>query len=590
MCNYFQQFTSFKILLVFASLGLLAYGQTITYPFVHDDVVFIQQNNHLAEFDLGEIFLKRSTPASSVINTYYRPALEVLTRAQYRLFDRNPAGYHLFNILLHITNSFLVYLLADVFLKGNKGLAFAAGLLFLLHPVQTEAVACVAGVSNLLFTFLCLVSFYLYLEARRRNRWAYYGLSLCAFFLSLLAKEQAVILPLLILLYEFCFVPDNDREKGLRRVGVYAGVVMGYFILRKVLIGGALPAVTFNQELGLRILSIPKTLLIYMRILIFPNDLHYYRSLDILQPFIGPWLGLVAVTALIVVCVRWMPPPERTWAVFGVGWFLISLLPVLNIIPLINEYSLILTAEHFLYMPMAGAGIFVAGLGHAVLGRVSSSRKEMAGGVFLTGAGFIFLCLTINQNRFWRAEVPLFERTVRFEQNFGRGHLLLGKAYYFQKDFLKAVASYRRALEIMKGYASKATDENARRVYLGFIKGIYFDLAHCWEALGDWGTSVGEYKNALVFDPSDGVIHNNLGVAYLNLGMMEEARRSWEEALRLNPDDRLAVNNLAGYYLAIGNKEEARKFLERILAWDPRSEFARKNLERISSPATDEVK
>jgi len=253
LCNYFQQFTSFKILLVFAFLGLLAYGQTIAYPFVHDDIVFIQQNNRLADFDLAEIFLKKTSSSSPVINTYYRPALEVLTRAQYRLFDRNPAGYHLFNILLHIANGFLVYLLAGIFFNKKKGLAFAVGLLFLSHPVQTEAVACVAGVSNLLFTFLCLISFYLYVKAQRQKGWGCYGLSLCAFFLSLLAKEQAVVLPLLVLFYEFCFARDSDREKGFRRVGGYAGVVMGYFLLRKVLIGGALPAVMFNQELGLNL-------------------------------------------------------------------------------------------------------------------------------------------------------------------------------------------------------------------------------------------------------------------------------------------------------------------------------------------------
>lgn len=579
--------TRYKIFLTFVFLGLLAYGRTVTYPFVHDDVVFIQQNNRLADFNLTEIFSQKAGSASPVINTYYRPALEVLTRAQYRLFHRNPAGYHLFNVVLHIGNSFLVYLLSDIFSRGRKGLAFSVGLLFLLHPAQTEAVACIAGVSNLLFTSLCLFSFYLYLvsrapQAQRQKRRICYGLSLGVFFISLFAKEQAVMLPFLILLYELCLAQDDAGGKGFRtfaRVGEYVGVIGVYFVLRKALMaGGALPAVAFNQELGLRILSVPKTLLIYMRILFFPNDLHYYRSLDILQPFIWPSLGLVAAVGFIGGCVRWMQPPYRALAIFGGGWFLISLLPVLNIIPLINEYSLILTAEHFLYMPMAGASLFVVGSCHAVLSRISPQRQKIPGGIFIVGVSLIFLFMTIRQNRFWRAEVPLFERTVRFEKNFGRAHLLLGKAYYFQKDFLKATASYRRAREIMQGYASKATDANARRVYLGFIKGIHFDLAHCFEDVGDWGAAVGEYKNALVLDPGDGVIHNNLGVAYLKLGMMEDAPRSWEEALRLNPDDRMAVHNLAGYYLATGRKKEAEKFLERILVWDPQSEFARKNL------------
>ena len=107
-----------------------------------------------------------------------------------------------------------------------------------------------------------------------------------------------------------------------------------------------------SQELFLRILSIPRTLLMYVRIILLPYDLHYYRSVDILQPYLPGIIYLIAVIIIALLFFRKMNGPCWRICLFSLGWFIIVLLPVLNIIPLINEYSLILTSDHFLYLPL----------------------------------------------------------------------------------------------------------------------------------------------------------------------------------------------------------------------------------------------
>lgn len=527
----FKQHGHLLIFPALCVLGFLAYGQTITYPFVHDDVVFIQQNPRIAFWDWKNIFQGTVIPVdpSSVINVYYRPLLELLYRAEHVFFGLNPSGYHFLNILFHIANSFLVYCLVNVLVPGKKGFALAAAVLFLLHPVQSEAVACISGISNLLFAFLVLASLCFYL----RNPIIFYFLSLLAFALALLAKEQAVVLPILIILLEMICPSSVMRPIRPRavRAGGYFVVLIIYFLVRKILLPeGAMPAIAFNYELLLRVLSTPRTVLMYLGAIFFPHDLHYYRSVDILRPN-GVSIGIfLVVFAAAVRTVLKAPQPHRRLLFLGAGWFGITLLPVLNIVPLINEYSLILTAEHFLYLPLAGILLFVLGLGDLFLTRLPERRRVFVakGCVFL--AAVIFLTATVRQNMCWAGEIPLFERTVRFEKDFGRAHMLLAKAYYKNGEYVKAIGTYRRALAIMDGYLAKVGPHPVASVYLGFIKEIHSDLAHCFEGLGDFQETVNWYLRALVIDHNDVVVHNNLGVIYLKLGDQEKAAAHFREA------------------------------------------------------------
>lgn len=527
----FKQPGSFLIFLALCVLGLLAYGQTIPYPFVHDDVVFIQQNPRIAFFDWKNIFQGTVIPVdpSSVINAYYRPFLELSYRVEHVFFGLNPAGYHFFNIIFHIANSFLVYCLVNVLVPGKKGFALAVPVLFLLHPVQSEAVACISGISNLLFAFLVLASLCFY----PRNSIISYVLSLLAFALALLAKEQAVVLPILIVLLEMIYPSSVTRPVLPRaaRIGGYFVVLIIYFLVRKILLPeGAIPAIAFNYELFLRVLSIPRTALMYLGAIFFPHDLHYYRSVDILRPN-GVSIGLFGVVfAAVVGIILKAPRSHRRLFLLGAGWFGITLLPVLNIVPLINEYSLILTAEHFLYLPLIGVLLFVLGLGDLFLTRLPERRRVLAAKGCVFFLAIIFLAATVRQNTCWAGEIPLFERTVRFEKDFARAHILLAKAYYKNGEYAKAIGTYLRALAIMDGYLAKVGSQPAASVYLGFVKEIHFDLAHCFEGLGDFQEAVNWYLRALVIDHSDVVVHNNLGAIYLKLGDQEKAAAHFREA------------------------------------------------------------
>ena len=194
--------------------GFLAFFNAIWHPFVHDDVIFILKNPYIA--DLGHWYRAFSVPAvSDGINTYYRPLLEILYRLEYHFFGPHPVGFHLFNIIIHIVNGLLLFSLLQK-LGFLKHVAWVVALLFLIHPVQTEAVSCIAGISNLWMALGVLLALHAYLR-----KW--YIVSLLCFVAAFLSKEQAVMFVPMVM------VIDQARgEKNFRlwSWGVFATLAL----------------------------------------------------------------------------------------------------------------------------------------------------------------------------------------------------------------------------------------------------------------------------------------------------------------------------------------------------------------------------
>ena len=481
-----------------AFFGALLYAQTIGFPFVHDDHVFIVGNHSLARWDdLGALFLQPSFSlpgqAAAVANVYYRPVLEVVNKVLFFVFHHTAAGYHLFNVLLHILNSFLVYRLVAR-LSRQELLSLGVALFFLIHPVQTEAVCAVAGISNLLSALLCFLSLFLYLEYKDQllphRRAAFLAGALFFFLLALGTKESSVMLALVIVCYEIFFMePGPPRPRDIRRPlapAAFVGVLAGYFVFRQFILHQALPDLAKDPgELWLRLTAIPGTLLTDIRILVFPHDLHYYRSVDILRSSVYPSVMLGFLGFLALVFLRSFPFEEKRLALLGLGFFVISLAPTLNVVPLVVEYSLILTPEHFLYIPAAGFFLFVFVLFRRALALIfAKDMKTFAIVIFVIVAGLLALTAKA-QSRYWQAETLLFQRTLQYQPGLGRVHLLLAKAYHRAGDHAAAAQEYTKAIRIMQAYCARTKNSAAQEIYLSFMREAQAGLARCDGAPGN---------------------------------------------------------------------------------------------------------
>ncbi len=579
------------VLLILLS-GIAAYINTVFYPFVHDEIFFILNNPQLLNWD--QIFSGWVQPAQlldqyAAANRYWRPLLEVIYRVPTLFFGINPHGYHLFNVIIHLLNGLLVYrFLCLLWSDCNK--AFWVALLFVIHPVQTEAVACISGISNLMLVFFLLLGLNSYCQAlscAEGSRGAGpYVISLFFFFLSLLTKEQAIIFPILVFLCDWYYSTRRQTtERKTLRYWRWIGILIligWYIILRQAMLSGN-PSlfITDQKELWLRLLAIPDRLMMDIGILIFPYGLHYFRSIDILASPVWAWLFLITEGTLITVILRLIAPDQRRTLLFSLGWFGAALLPTLNIIPVIYEYSFISAAEHFLYLPVIGFWGFVVTLVDFYWIKNFGMRHKS----FLLKAGLI-LCvlligLTIHQNRYWRGEVPLFERAVRFEPRLGRLRILLARALYQEKRFEESVEQYRQALPIMQGYADRVANPQMKNLYLGFVKEILFEMGSGYDLLGKPQEALGHYQRALIIDHQDAELYNNAGIIYHKIKDWPLALSSFQEAVKLNPHHVRAMNNLALCYLEKKDYQQAESWLKKALQIDASFLPAKHNLERL---------
>ncbi len=454
-------------------------------------------------------------------------------------------GYHLINIILHITNALLCFFLMMRFTQ-RRGLAWCVAAVFLVHPVQSEAVACIAGISNLLFTFFLLLSFLFYLKTADRieeaglfNEAIDYTGALVFFGCALLCKEQAIVLPVLILLYEFSFT-QSLRKRNARwrlRLAGFAIVVGGYLLWRKIIIGSALTSLMSNWgEFILRLKAFPGVIINYLQTIFLPVDLHYYRSYDILSPWVLLALSFMFLVIAIILFVRFLPHKNQALFCFGVGWFFITILPMTSLVPLIHEYSYIAAFEHFLYLPLIGflLSLFIAldYFADLILRRHSKNIKKI---IFACVLAFSVI-LTFFQNQVWASEIVLFQRAVYYQSGIGRLRLLLAKAYFNIRDFSKAQEQYMIARDIMAGYLGKIRDQRVKPFYQGFLRDSLLGLASCSEAEGKYQQAIEYYEKVLFLTPNDPAVLNNIGVNAIHLGQMPEAMINFKKALEIDPN------------------------------------------------------
>lgn len=472
---------------VLFALCFFTFGPVISYPFVHDDFIFIAHNPFINDLSsIPDIFLHRASLDNvALANPYYRPILEIVYRLQYHFFHLNPSGYHLTNIFLHFCNSLLIFSLLN-HLTQKPNLAAVATFLFAVHPVQTEAVTCVSGISNLLSAFFCLTSLLLYIKAFPNNKdtpnWIFLTGALFFYIAAMFSKEQTIVLPLALILYDRCYAPRHNPARGgyILGKGLFFLAALQYLVWRKMVLGTAVvPFSVINRELLLRVLAVPRTLLTYLQLVLFPNGLHYYRNIDLFDPAWTPIILSILLIVGLIWILRGLPRESVRLILFGLGWLLIFLLPVINIIPIIIEYSFAAVFEHFLYLPIAGillAGLTIAeSLMEKIIVPSGRPIKSIFAGIFIV----LCVLLSVRQNTYWRGEVPLFERTVKYENNFGRGHVLLGRAHMKAGAYSKAVPAFQKALNTFEHYREVIPSPLAKDLYAKLILDVQQDLAIC---------------------------------------------------------------------------------------------------------------
>ena len=205
--------TIYFAVILLVTLGI--YWNSLQGNFIWDDRGLILENtSYLAEWK--NLYSSFTRPFFGT-TPFYRPLLLVSFILDYQLWGLNPFGFHLSNVLLHALNGCMVYLLAFLLYK-RRIVAFTAGVLFTVHPIQTEAVAWISGRNDVLLTFFSLItiiSFHTWRRSEGRKRvFSYIGF-LLGYCCVLLTKESGIIVPVLVVLVDYFFRNTLPRSAGV---------------------------------------------------------------------------------------------------------------------------------------------------------------------------------------------------------------------------------------------------------------------------------------------------------------------------------------------------------------------------------------
>jgi tetratricopeptide (TPR) repeat protein len=525
------------LLIIFA--GILVYSNAFDGGFIWDDEYLIEKNVFVKDWsNLPKAFTEDFGKGAGKTYGFFRPLQIIAYMVEYSLWGLNVRGYHAVSILAHLLTALSIFWLVNVVFK-DKILSLFTALLYVVHPVHTEAVDYLSGLGDPLCVPFLLLSLIMYLKLGEEENRTHLIIMLASYALALFTKEVSLALPLLILAYHFAF---KTRIRVPHFVALIA-VLCLYLIVRIFCVTGVpfntgAVATVFERVPGLLIAIVH-----YLRLLILPFNLHmeYGRALYAMtNPTAVAGLLLVTVLLAVSFTLRGKKPLFS----FSILWFFITLLPVSNLYPVA-----FFMAEHYLYLPSVGFFLVIGASLSLLYHKEKMRHVAMAVLVLLL---LYFGVLTYKQNLYWRDALTFYKRTLKFAPESARITNELGRLYYTRGDRDDAVRLLEKAIEIDPGYALP---------YTGL--GAVFNNERKFEK------AIPYLEKALALDPTDPITYYNLAIAHSNLGRSREAERVFKQAIQLNPRFAEAYTNLGWLYTNMGRKTEAIESFKKAIETNP---------------------
>lgn len=504
----------------------ILYFNSLRNQFTNWDDGMVYQNPSIRNLDwqgLRKIFtLERG-------NTYQ--PIRILSYAiDYHFWKLNPLGYHITSILFYILTCIMVFftvrllsmgLRKDVSPNSHQRVAIFGALLFAAHPVHVEAVAWLAARKEVLQGFFFFSAFYLYLKGKGTDgtkRFIYFGFVFLSFLFAVLSKPSSVVFPAVILAYELA-----TRRDGLRRFLrknwvflIFSLLISGVFtfILLKVMSeAGGIKAYR-GATIASNALVCLYVFLENIKSLVLTINYSAAYSLSVSMPVFCLKNIILILFAVSLFAVGFLSLRWTKVIFFSLFFFLVTLLPYLNIIPIST-----LKADRYVFIA-SFSYTFILGIvfDHLYVFR----HKNFSEGFFklLSTVLFLFLLvgyslITIRQNTIWENSYTLWSDAVEKHPNSNTANALMGVVYMELEMDRDAVKYLEKAVQLL---------------------------------------------------PYDYESRNNLGIVYARLGEPEKALKEYATAIELRPDDDTIKINLSVFYQRQKKYEKAEKVLKYLLS------------------------
>jgi protein O-mannosyl-transferase len=602
-----------------------------------DDTTYVYENAYVQSGlnwnSIGQAFSSELVGKSS----NWHPLTWLSLMLDYQIFGLNPFGYHLINLLFHVMNTILLFL---IFLRMTKKLwpsAFVAAL-FAIHPLHVESVAWIAERKDVLSTFffmLTLGAYSYYVEHPRLRR---YFFVLLFFILGLMAKPMLVTLPFVLLLLDYwplqrfqeikpdhkvqtevfkSVTSDKQKKKSKKKPAVKETLevkksasseykwsliyplfwekvplfvlailssIVTYIAQQK---GGAVQSIE-ALPLGVRIGNAFISYIAYIGKMIWPSNLAvFYPYPGLLVPWqvFGSVILLIAVTLLVIWRAKRSPYLATGWL-----WYIGALVPVIGIVQVGSQAM----ADRYTYIPLIGISVLMI-WGISDLARIWRFPGSLLSG-FSVMVVTILIIISWKQAALWQNDIILFEHALKVTSGNYLAHNNLGIALYKIGKNEEALFHHEEALRInpasfkahfnmanILAFQGKRAEaiyhyEEAIKLHRNYLN-AHRNLGTALALDGRFKEAIEHYKKAIEIDGSDPTTYYNLGMAFAANEQADEAINQFKKALNIKPDFPEVYNDMGKVFAMHGRIDEAMGCFRKALLLKPNFSAARHNLD-----------
>lgn len=432
------------------ALTFACFANALGNGFVFDDNYQVTGNNRLRNIE--------NIP--DLITASYRPIRDITYAIDFWVWGRSPSGFHLTNVLIHLANTLLVFLLIRK-MTASVWPSVIAALIFAVHPMQPDAVTYISGRRDVLFSLFFLASFHSYLRYHEKKSYRYLALFLILWALALMSKEMAASLPLFIFAWSFCEAWDKPDDSWRAQ---FFGALRKAFVkdrwLYLVLIAAAAAFVYYSVfvqggsrmagDSGFRYwggsfyanaLTAICVHAWYLKQLVLPTPVvQYLGAFEIAHTVADPRVILSIVIVGGVLLSGFVLLRRNRLMAFAIFSYFILLLPVSQIIP---HHELL--ADHYLYLPLASFGLLVGLIAQKIAARGLTYKRIAYGAISV--ALVALAVMTVVRNRDWKDEFTLWQANYEEAPNSFRAAANLA-VLYMDRNPNKAIELYRRSVEL----------------------------------------------------------------------------------------------------------------------------------------------
>lgn len=423
-------------LMIFVCSGLLLYFKTFAHTWTFDDYFVVLGNQDIRSL---KDFVANEYPG--------RPLRELSFMLDYKIFGLAPKYWHFQNILIHSLNAWLIYVIL-MKMSASKPLSWLSSLIFLTHPINVEVVAQVSHRKDSLCLLFILIAFCCYVNYRQNQKTSSLVTSILAFVLSLLSKQSALVLPAIIILYEF-YVLKSIKIDKLKHGRVFISAIsivlmlLFAFIWSKYFDSGARELLSYSNALegysvgfyytallsswGFIIAKLFWPFGLAVNYVIIPPATIYDHRLLLLLTFI-----------VLALCLLKFAHRKSPLLLFFMLWFGVFFLPASNLLPLTLHF----VADRYLYVSSVGFSVVLALIAYLFF---------PARHILITASMVLaFSWVTLSQVDVWKDNLSLWEHSLKYNPNSSRAMMNVALFKYHDNDEM-FLAKTMKSIELNPG-------------------------------------------------------------------------------------------------------------------------------------------